>query len=475
MDNNNNNKIYLISEIYNKLNYIPQEVEENLPEDIKNEIIITGNIKSIKDYYDNKYIILSDNTNKIKCFCHKSLKHIINKLEEEKNMTFKGKLKFKYSLYNNTYELQYYITSLIEIKEEKSPIEELIIECNKLNLFENKKIINWNKIKNIILLSKKDTHGYNDFITQINKIKDFINVKLYDIILEGPNTEKSLIDNIININKFNDNINDNNKNNKIDCIIICRGGGSTENISLSYDKLNIFKCIKQSKIPICSAIGHSDDKDNRLLITNITDYNFITPTEAGSFIFNSFIKSIQFKINKYNNLLFNYKNNILDILINELNIYKNKINNINNYLKNDYKYININNNDINNIILLIDNKKYKLDLSKLKEINLIDKNYKINIFINNELKNNIIKINKSFLNKIKFNKELFNYCNNLYDYYYKNKEIYELFNIYNELNNNNDNLNNDINLLIKYNLINNEIININNKLIKYNNLLNKLL
>ena len=454
------NKIYSIKEIINKLSYLPDKVNNILPDEFKNIFIITGMITKILDWNGHKYITLTDNKTLLKCFCKSSLTQIITLIKEGINITFKGYLTFKYNYRLYNYELEFKIIDIINKKEDKTYKDNLINQCKELNLFENKKEINWNKIKRIGLLSKNNTHGYNDFMTHISKIKNNIFIKLYEIILEGQNTEKSLIECI-------NNINNNNKDN-IDIIIICRGGGLTENISLSYDNLNIFQCIKNSKIPICTAIGHSDDKDEKLLITNISDYDFTTPTNAGDFIYSKYINKIINKFNLLNKSLNIFKELILNLLLNEINNYKNDINYIKNLLINKYNYININNNDNN--IIIYNNKQYKLDINKLDLINLKDKNVKINELINNELTNEIMKINKTLLNKIKSNKKLYNYCLKLYNKYYINKEIYELYECYNEIYN-------SINIypyLEKYNLLTNEIIKINKKILKYNKILDNL-
>lgn len=153
------------------------------------------------------------------------------------------------------------------IKEsDESKIKKLKEICEQREYFKNKKEIKWNNIRNIGLISKADTQGYTDFIEQF---KFPINICLKQIILEGENTEESLIN---AINEFQEE--------NFDIIMIIRGGGCTSDISSSFDKLSIYECMKSSKIPIVTAIGHQADKDEKLLITCISDYNFPTPTSA---------------------------------------------------------------------------------------------------------------------------------------------------------------------------------------------------
>ena len=92
---------------------------------------------------------------------------------------------------------------------------------------------------------------------------------LKEIALEGETTSKSVIKSIKEFQEEG-----------VDVIIIIRGGGSTIDISNSFDRMDIFEIIKTSTIPIITAIGHEADKDDKLLITSISDYDYPTPTSA---------------------------------------------------------------------------------------------------------------------------------------------------------------------------------------------------
>ena len=107
-----------------------------------------------------------------------------------------------------------------------------------------------------------------------------LNILLKEISLEGENTANDVINAIKNLQKL------------CDVIIIIRGGGFTINISNSFDKIEIYEAIKQSQIPVMTAIGHEDDKDDKLLITNISDFDFPTPSTAANNINKKFINPI---------------------------------------------------------------------------------------------------------------------------------------------------------------------------------------
>ena len=148
---------------------------------------------------------------------------------------------------------------------DNSKMKELKKECEMRGYFIDKKTIVWSRVKKIGLVSKKDTQGYNDFMKQF---KIPIEIIGKEIILEGENTEGSLISAIEELQDV------------VDVILIIRGGGSTMDISSSFDRIGIFAALKQSRVPIITAIGHEADKDDRLLITSISDYDYPTPTRA---------------------------------------------------------------------------------------------------------------------------------------------------------------------------------------------------
>ena len=91
---------------------------------------------------------------------------------------------------------------------------------------------------------------------------------LKEISLDGEDTSKQCIQSIHDLQG------------SVDIIMIIRGGGDTSGISNSFDTIELFDAIYSSKIPIITAIGHEADTGDKLLITNVSDYDFPTPSTA---------------------------------------------------------------------------------------------------------------------------------------------------------------------------------------------------
>lgn len=171
-----------------------------------------------------------------------------------------------HNLYMSRFEFLLELSEDVINENNDSKMKKLKEECEMRGYFENKKQIVWENVKKIGIISKKETQGYNDFVTQF---KVPICIILKEIALEGETTQKSLIKSIKEFQEEG-----------VDVIIIIRGGGSTIDISNSFDRMDIFEIIKASTIPIITAIGHEADKDDKLLITSISDYDYPTPTRA---------------------------------------------------------------------------------------------------------------------------------------------------------------------------------------------------
>ena len=134
--------------------------------------------------------------------------------------------------------------------------------CDKKGYFKNKKDYRLTNILNIGIISKKNRQGYDDFI---NQFRVPINQEVQQISLDGANTCRECIKAIEKLQHT-------------DIIVIIRGGGDTTDISGAYDDIKLFDAIKQSNIPVVTAIGHQQDKGDKLIITQISDMDFPTPT-----------------------------------------------------------------------------------------------------------------------------------------------------------------------------------------------------
>jgi exodeoxyribonuclease VII large subunit len=401
------------------------EISDEFP-----EISLKGEIVDCKFFKNNCGISfkIKDEFGMFNCKCwnYKNIDIFLIKEYENSTCIISGIIKVSY--FNNHYDFILELNKDIIKENNKSIIKSLKEECEYNGYFTNKKYLDWNNINKIGLISKKDTQGYNDFIKQLKV--DFV-ISFKEIVLEGVNTEKTLIN---AINEFQDE--------DIEAILIIRGGGSTIDISNSFDKMSIFEVMKKSNKPIITAIGHEADKDEKLLITSISDIDYPTPSRLAIEINKNKLIFIEEQLKKIKDIFMKKEYMILSIYIEK-------------WIKEKYGAIIININDENDKFIIIENNnkfyKIKLSLKKTNEIKITKEDLKMKKIIEDGIKNydiDNIKIFKKYLiddtelnimikeiidNIINFNElkgedlnindiENNNYID-LYKYYLKKKEI----------------------------------------------------
>ncbi len=356
-------------------------------------IKIKGEITDFKTFKNNSgcSFRIEHNNNSFICRAWNSSKIDIKKIKSFENTTCSIIGNIKQNYFGGRYEFLLDLTCDIIKENDISKIKQLKEICEEHLFFSNKKIIQWQTVKKIGIISKQNTQGYNDFVNQLAVPIDLI---LKEIILEGNETEKSLTGAI------------NNLQNTVDIIMIIRGGGATIEISNSFDTFNIFKSIKESNVPIVTAIGHESDKDDKLLITTISDYDFPTPSTASLEINKIFVKPVLDKIylilDWYDKIFYDKIN---DELINEYDKLKNLFEC---YMKNKLGGIIVSiANDDEYVIIQKNNKFYKIKIKikssdKIDDLNeeIIESKNKITNGINNKnidtVKNNFEFISKNF-------------------------------------------------------------------------------
>ena len=378
-----------------------------------NKLTLIGDIKECKIWKKSGMSFKVTNNNisfDCKLWTNKSKISIQNIIENENKLCkIEGYLNCEY-YYGHKYILN---VNNIVLENENSRLKLLKEEILKNNLHINKKLIEWHKIKKIGIISKKETQGYNDFIKQFNLD---IELNLVEISLEGSKTSNETILAI-------DNLQTN------DIIIIIRGGGATNEISNSFDNIQLFRKIKLSSIPIILAIGHEYDKGDKLLITEICDKNYSTPTTAALEIKSELITH---RLKNINNLYQSYTAklyktlddketklfNILKIIVKDY--YSNHFGGPIIYLKDDD----------NSVIINYKNKYYKLNIenkqeTKINELEINNYNKlndcieskKINKMSNliSELDNSLITEHLKKIIEINKFKEMFNNLTHKYD------------------------------------------------------------
>lgn len=148
---------------------------------------------------------------------------------------------------------------------------------------ENKKEIP-KLVKTIGLITSKEGAAIVDFLAMINSKPNNIHIYLDPVKVQGNDAEDMISEAIKRLDKLN-----------LDVIVITRGGGSNEDLS-SFNKRKIIEAVFEAKAPIISAIGHNIDTN---LIDYTSDLSLQTPTEAGTYLIDSYTDYDKYLTDKF--------------------------------------------------------------------------------------------------------------------------------------------------------------------------------
>ena len=342
------NQIYNVTQLNNHSKSL---IEANF-----NNVWVKGEISSIKLYDSNHlYLTIKDSQSELSCvgFNYKG------KLSFEKGnlVTIFGNL----TIYSQKGKFQLIVSDIYPVGDGAlwDEYNQLKKKLSKEGLFDdvNKKVLP-KYPKNIGIISSMNGSAIKDIIKIIHNKNNSIHLIIRNCLTQGINAINDIVDALDDFNMYN----------KIDLLIIARGGGSMEDLMCFNDE-KVIRKIFTSNIPVVSAIGHQTDFT---LTDLVSDFRASTPSDAANIcvinkkdIVNNIDKNIELLYNKVINKL-NYKQNqyikIKNMIpANPLDILKNKYKNIvlaNNLIK-------------SNIMSLID--KYRITIkSHLKVLNSLD-------------------------------------------------------------------------------------------------------
>ena len=125
----------------------------------------------------------------------------------------------------------------------------------------------------VAVISSEGAAGYRDFISHLkgNSFKYVFYTALFDTVMQGTETEKSVIASLEKISG---------KQELFDVVAIIRGGGSQSDLSW-FDNYNIAFYVTQFPIPVITGIGHEKDMSVTDMVANQA---LKTPTAVADYL-----------------------------------------------------------------------------------------------------------------------------------------------------------------------------------------------
>jgi exodeoxyribonuclease VII large subunit len=173
-------------------------------------------------------------------------------------------------------------------------------KLEKLGLFDDENKLNIPTFpKNIGIITSASGAALRDVLSILNKEQNYNQIIIYPSSVQG----KEAADEICSaINKAN-------AHQIVDVLILCRGGGSIEDL-WSFNEEKVVQAIAQSRLPIISGVGHETDFT---LTDFVADMRAPTPTAAASVIQDRLSKLDEF----FEHYLSTLQKNITNLLKNK--------------------------------------------------------------------------------------------------------------------------------------------------------------
>ncbi len=282
----NNQLIYTVTQINN---YSADLLKKEL-----SNVWVSGEISSLKKYPSGfAYLTLKDSISELSCI---SNHEVISNIEVGMEVTINGSI----DIYTIKGNYQFRINNVF-LKGKGNlwlKYNKLKDKLSKEGLFDMKHKKKLPSLpQNIGIITSKEGSVLSDIRNIVNRRSPYVSLFVMDTKVSGQNAVASICESIKNFNELK----------YIDVIIIARGGGSIEDLSV-FNEEKLVREIFKLNTPVISAIGHETDFT---LCDFVSDLRASTPSEAAQlccistrelqekicYDFDKIISKIQYSIN----------------------------------------------------------------------------------------------------------------------------------------------------------------------------------
>ena len=244
-----------------------------LLEDAFTNIAVIGEISNMsRPSSGHIYFTLKDEDGAIGCAMWRSQASKLNFNPEDGDKCI---LKGQVSLYPATGRYQLMVKSI-----EQAGAGNLMHQFEKLKkklesegLFDQSKKLSIPQApKHIGVITSSSTAAFQDIVSTIQRRAPFAQVSISPAVVQGDTASNTIINSLNRIIKFNDH----NQDNSIDLVLICRGGGSIEDL-WCFNNENLAREIASFPIPTISGVGHEIDFT---ICDFVSDMRAPTPTAS---------------------------------------------------------------------------------------------------------------------------------------------------------------------------------------------------
>ncbi len=209
-------------------------------EELLHDVSLTGEVAEISYSDKHTFITLSEGDCSVRCL-HFYARDGIKKGEK---ITLFGSVRF----YEKRNSVSFVYNEYMRCGggEKAAKFLELKIKLNALGYFENRPQLP-KYIVNVIAVTSADGAAIRDFLRVVSDKSPFVSVRVYPVKVQGVGAGEMMAKAVTKL-----------QTEKTDAIVLCRGGGSDEDLDAFNDE-SLATAVALSKIPVISAVGHEVD------------------------------------------------------------------------------------------------------------------------------------------------------------------------------------------------------------------------
>ncbi len=225
------------------------------------------------------YFNLNDGTSQVKCVCWKGTNYRIRfKPQNGIVVRVRGRM----AVYEARGELQLSVESLEPSGEGAlaAAYEQIRSKLEKEGLFskELKREIP-SFPRRVAVVTSRTGAAYHDILTVLTRRAKSVSILLVPALVQGEGAADSIRRAVAAVNKYDRSLDE---SEKIDVLIVGRGGGSAEDLWAFNDE-SLARALRSSEIPVISAIGHEIDWT---IADLVSDLRAATPSAAAEIVAN---------------------------------------------------------------------------------------------------------------------------------------------------------------------------------------------
>lgn len=209
-------------------------------EELLHDVTLTGEVADISYSDKHTFLVLADGNCSIKCVHFSARDNILKgaRISVKGSVGFYGKrssVSFNYS--------EFFLCGDGDKNARFAALKEKLF---KLGYFENRPQLP-KYIVNVAVITSPDGAAIRDFMRVVGDKCPFVKVGVVPVRVQGEGAAKKMADAVRRLQTY-----------KTDAIVLCRGGGSDEDLDCFNDE-ELSVSVAESAIPVISAVGHEID------------------------------------------------------------------------------------------------------------------------------------------------------------------------------------------------------------------------